>query len=610
MSQELTDAQLKARLAQAQDLEPHDPVRLEAMVTLVERLLFKDRGAVMPLVAELEALAPKIDFGLGEAMCHRFKAVTEAFEGDPNLGLSHAQRALELFTEIGDAPRRARSFDLLATIYEILGDYSSAIELGYQALELNRKIGDQKWEAWALSTIGGILAKSGDSDGAQEHLHRALELFRALDGNVGVRRILSRLAKLSLANGRIDDALAYQQQAIDELKPDASSLARSIAYAELAETHRQRGDRSKARGLFEDALALAKRNAIISSVPTSFARLLLEEGEVERAESLLLSALDEHKGREVQPAASELHLVLSEVYERINDHAKAYRHLKLHNDLQAEIFDQKSRNAIQRLQIRMENEAARKEAALHQERFAQLKDAQAQLIETEKMAILGDIAAGMAHEMNTPLGVIRSNASILERCVERLSDQPSVQRAVRSVAETTGVASARIDQMVTSLRRFVRLDEATFQRTDIIDGLESALALLEPTLPEGVQLKRRLNPLPLVHAWPSELNQAFMALLKNAVQAIDGSGRIIVSTEAVRDEALVHIEDTGVGIPEESLVDLFDVKLGEKDQRIRLRLGLATVASVVQRHRGSVDVNSAVGEGTTFTIRLPAAPSE
>lgn len=610
MFEDLTEAELDAELLATRDREPADPRRLNAMAAWVEGLMFRDRQRASAVVAELEELSTKAGYLPGIAMSHRFKAVSASFERGSRDGLTHGRKALELFAQAGDERGQARSFDLLATVCEIIGDYANAIEHGYQALEINRRLGDRKWEGWALSTIGGVLATSGDIDGAKEHLGQALELFRELDHERGLRRILSRLASISLSANRLDEALDYQQQVLGVLGDSSSPLATGIAYSELAEIHRRRGEREQSRKLFQSSLELFESvtgSPLLSRVRVNFSRLLLEEGELGAAEALLQTALSELDGREMQPIVSSLHQVLAELYERMGNYEEALKHLKEHNLRRSEILDQKSRNAIQRLQIRMENEADKKEAELHQLRYAELRDAQAQLIETEKMAILGDIAAGMAHEINTPLGVISSNASVLVRCAEKLDEQPALQKAVRSVAETTSAASERIDKMVSRLRRFVRLDEAKFQRTDVVDCLETVLALLEANLRETITVERRIVPLPDVFAWPDELNQAFMALLKNAAQAIQDSGRIVVSTEASGAEIMVRIEDSGVGISPEAQKTLFDVALGEKGQRIRLRLGLATVSSVVKRHGGTVSVQSQVGEGTTFTIRLPVA---
>ncbi|MGF1512064.1 MAG: ATP-binding protein [Myxococcota bacterium] len=605
----LDRAQLEARLEASRSLKATDPARLDALGGMVESMLFREPERAKPLVAELERYAIEADYGLGLAMVARAKAVFHVFSGDTRTALALSHRALEAFTNLGEMQGRARMLDLLSTAHEVLGDYSTALDFGYRALELNRSIRDKKWEAWALSSIGGVLATSGDVDGAFSSLREAKRLFEELEHPVGVRRILSRLASLCRSIGWLKEGLAYQEEALRILRSDAPPAMRGLAHAEMAETYRALRREDAADEHVEQALGYFAEvgDALPTRHRVTQGRLLLGQGKLQEAETILRVALANAEDQDPLPDRTRLHGLASEIYERLSDYREAHRQLSIHTQLQNELLDQKSRNAIQRLQIRMETEAARKEAEIHRLRFAELKEAQTQLIESEKMALLGDIAAGLAHEVNTPLGVIHSNQSVLERCAERLEGDSVVRNALRTVVETNRDATIRMNELVTSLKRFVRLDEADYQQADVVEGLESALMLLAPTVPEGIEITRSLKPLPPVLGWPSELNQAFLALLKNAVTAIRGSGEISVRAEQDGHDALIVVADTGVGISEEDQKELFEVKFSNQGHRVRLRMGLAAVASVVAKHQGNIEVSSRLGEGSVFTIRLPLA---
>ncbi|MEM6863304.1 MAG: ATP-binding protein [Myxococcota bacterium] len=608
--EDLEREELEARLEACSDLNPTDPARLHALGGLIEHQLFRSRDEIQPLVEELERRSVEAHYELGLAMVARAKAVRLAFFGDTRRALELSQQALETFTRLGNERGRARMLDFLATGNEVLGDYPTALEFAYSSLEANRALGDKKWEAWALSSIGGVLATSGDVDGAFRNLEEAKRLFEELEHLVGLRRVLARLASLCRSVGRLDEGLGYQEEALRILRPDAPAHMRGMAHAELAATQRSLGREDAAQEQVEQAIQYfaQDQDALRSEHRVIQTRLLLDQGKLQLAKTVLKAALEKADDQSPLPDRVRLHQLASELHAQLGDHRTAFEQLSIHTRLQSELLDQKSRNAIQRLQIRMETESARKEAEIHRLRFAELKEAQAHLIESEKSSLLGDIAAGLAHEVNTPLGVVSSNVSVLERCIDRMEGQSTIQAALRAVAETNRVATTRMNELVTSLRRFVRLDEAEYQRTDVVEGLESALTLLEPTLPDGIEVNRSLDPVPAVLGWPSELNQAFLALLKNAVQAIQSSGQISVRSEHEGDNVLIAVADTGVGIPEEEQRDLFEVKFSNQGSRVRLRMGLATVASVVAKHRGKIEVSSRVSEGSVFTIRLPIVP--
>jgi two-component system NtrC family sensor kinase len=137
------------------------------------------------------------------------------------------------------------------------------------------------------------------------------------------------------------------------------------------------------------------------------------------------------------------------------------------------------------------------------------------------------------------------------------------------------------------------------------EGVESALALLEPTLGDEITLERRFDVVPSIEGWPRELNHAFLTVLQNAVQAIDGAGVVTVETSSTPDHVLVRVRDTGHGMSEEQAANLFDVTWSEEGTRTRMRLGLSAAYTTTQKHGGTMEVQSVAGEGTTVSFRFP-----
>ena len=162
----------------------------------------------------------------------------------------------------------------------------------------------------------------------------------------------------------------------------------------------------------------------------------------------------------------------------------------------------------------------------------------------------------------------------------------------------------RVGSIVGSLRDFARLDEAEFQVVGLHVGIDSALTLLQNRIGENITVVKKYGDIPPIYCSPGQLNQVFMHLLKNALQAIEERGEISVSTFEADDKVYVQISDTGVGIPPEQLERIFDFDFHATDLRVKMGLGLSTDYRI-QDHQGEIQIKSEVGKGTEVTISLP-----
>jgi signal transduction histidine kinase len=264
--------------------------------------------------------------------------------------------------------------------------------------------------------------------------------------------------------------------------------------------------------------------------------------------------------------------------------------------------------------------------------LAELRDTQAQLVQSEKMAALGDLVAGVAHEINTPLGAVASNNDLVARALakvkEALADPALHAKAQGYLDRAAGMAEAsrdacrRINEIVRSLRNFARLDEAERKPADLHEGLDSTLTLVAHLTKNRITVRRDYGQLPQVDCYANQLNQVFLNILVNAAQAIAAPGEIGIRTRFVpaagaeSDSVIVEISDTGCGIPPEHLAKIFDPGFTTKGVGVGTGLGLAISYRIVAQHQGRIEVDSAVGRGTTFRIILPvgakrrAAPGE
>jgi len=241
-----------------------------------------------------------------------------------------------------------------------------------------------------------------------------------------------------------------------------------------------------------------------------------------------------------------------------------------------------------------------------QKALEELKKAQVQLIQSEKMASLGQLVAGIAHEINTPLGAINSNNDILMRCVEKIEEgNTAVLGMVKNVLPITQDAIGRINVLVKSLKNFARLDEAEFQEADLQEGILSTLDLIRHEIKNRIEVVTDFGELPRIKCKPNAINQVFMNILVNAYQSIEGSGKIIITTGVEDGFVIVKIKDSGRGISQENLAKIFDPGFTTKGVGVGTGLGLSISYEIIKDHKGEISAQSEVSVGTEFLIKLP-----
>jgi len=247
----------------------------------------------------------------------------------------------------------------------------------------------------------------------------------------------------------------------------------------------------------------------------------------------------------------------------------------------------------------------------------ELHRAQDRLVHSEKLAGLGRLVAGIVHEFNSPMGALVSGSDLTRRSVEilrahDLEDDPRGQRALRSLersADSTAAAAARVQTLLDGLQRFTSLDRADLQEADIHELLDTTLTVMGAERWDGVEIRREYGELPGVLCYPGQLNQLFVALLRNAAEAMDSGGLVTLRTEDTgRGAVRVSVTDTGRGIPEGELSGLFEPRFRDGAGRVHLGWGLVTASRIAAEHGGEISVDSQLGRGSTFTVTLPLRP--
>lgn len=271
-----------------------------------------------------------------------------------------------------------------------------------------------------------------------------------------------------------------------------------------------------------------------------------------------------------------------------------------------------------------------------------IKTSQTQLIQSEKMSSLGQMVAGVSHEINTPLGYVTSNVGIVSNHVTRLgelarkyknvfqllqmpeSNASEIARELSEVSRLSGQVDAddlsqeavklledsnyglqQISAIVRNLRDFSRLDRDPVENYSVNDGLESSLMIARNLLKDKVEIIKDYGDVPDFRCSPSQINQVFLNLITNSVQAIEGSGQLRLQTRVNEGRVEVIFQDNGEGIPENVIKKIFDPFFTTKKVGEGTGLGLSIVYRIVKQHGGKIAVSSVPGKGTRFTISLP-----
>jgi len=238
----------------------------------------------------------------------------------------------------------------------------------------------------------------------------------------------------------------------------------------------------------------------------------------------------------------------------------------------------------------------------------ELKETQLQLINSEKMASLGQLIAGVAHEINTPLASINSNNTIFERLIKKLNLSDENQALSETLTELNSLdreAIKRISKIVVSLKQFVRLDEAELQEADINRELDLTLDLIRHETKNKVDIEKDYGQIRKIKCYPNMLNQVFMNLLMNACQSIETRGVIKISTFDDQKDLVIKIKDNGCGISEQNKDKIFQAGYTSKGVGVGTGLGLAITKKIIEKHNGTITFESEPGCSTEFTVKIP-----
>ena len=623
---------------------------VDFLIEKAQRLYGEHPVKTLDLGERAFLIADHLGYQKGKANGLVYVGVSQWFTSDLGEALKNLLKAKRVFADLDDEEGRMKALTFEACVYRSMGDYDQSYLDLKLCVEFFRKCGNIIWETNALLGLALTCEQIGDSKGVRRHNRRIIKIVTEPERQWMVGRALDGIGTIYYNRGQYNKALEYYEkslatcrkshQPVDEARP-LNDLGEARALNDIGMVYQQLGDTEKASSYFHESLKIRQEIGQREAQCTclfNLGNLSIEAGEPQKALEYFNEALAIAMEVGAKPRISQAHKNLSLAFEVIGDFVNALQHHKLFHQVNVEVSSEQSSTRTKNLRTRLELDKAERVAEVERLKSAKLSEkneelagllnelnmAQAQLVQAEKMAALGKLVAGVAHEMNSPIGASISSIDISRRCItkilamlescnslDELKSGDRLESLLGSLVTNNNVvakAHERMSKIVRSLKSFSNLDEAIFQKADIHEGLDSTITLLEAELNGKIKIIKQYGDLQPIACYPGELNQVFLNLLTNSVEAIhriNREGEIIVQTSLDDKYVCIKISDNGIGISAERIKTLFDLEFSKKPTRVKAGMGLFISHNIIQKHRGKITVASEVNKGTTFAIVLP-----
>jgi signal transduction histidine kinase len=620
---------LEARLkAMGTDGQPSVD-RVDLLLELAEEHFSgDDPQRLIELTNEALELSRHLDYSKGKAYGLWYESLGCCFTADHEKGLDRVDKSRTQLEEMGDDFGIAKATMLRANILRSIGDFDQALPPLYESLKYFRDTGDLYLQAFILYSLGLLYQEIKDYPQALENHRKSIEVMEGHTERWLVARALNGVGQALYSMGQSQEALDSHHRSLALFREIGHGMGEARVLDNIGSIYMEMGDNDLALPFHSKSLeirrSIGQRRAECTSL-LNIARIQIAMGNADAALGTLDEAFAIAEETGSKPHIYDAHRLYSEAFELQENFAKALHHSREFQRTKEDVFNETTADRIHKLQIGFKVQKAEQDAELAHLKSVELKekndalesllkelrDTQSQLVQSEKMAALGKLVAGMVHEMNTPLGASSSAVDVGERCIAKiteLQEQMDPQRLefllenLKKNHLVNREANDRMNAILANLKKFISLDGGQREKVDLHEGLDSAIALLANEIEGRITLVREYGDVEPVECCPAEINQVFMSLLTNAAEAIDGKGTITIRTSAAEGEFRVAVSDTGSGMSEEVREQLFDPAFSTKGKRVKAGMGLLVSLNIVRNHGGRIEVESEEGQGSTFTV--------
>ena len=610
--------------------------------------------------------------------------------------LAEFRRGLMLYRQTNDSLGVAWCLSCLGNSYQTLKSYEQALTCHLQALkirEANRTQENPIRFSNTYKNLGHVYLDLGDEATAERFFLQSLQLKEAIPDSVGIAGIFTSLGELHFHRKHFEQALVYYLKGAKILEKSEPTILLPTTYGFVAKAYAAMGDYAKGDEYYKTAIETLQRLQLKNrgtALYLAWGEMYAQWGKPQQAiitlkKALLLAQSTHNAARE-----AEIFDALASQYNQVGNNAEAFDNLQHSKMIRDSLYQAESAKKLAEMRARFETEQKEKEIQrlneanrqsllirnwliialvtflilsgitiyLIQKRrqaYAELKvekdktedlltekerlhnelqQTQIQLISQDKMASLGLMMAGIAHEMNNPLNYVANNVQALKLDIQDLdvvlqqleqpktdatpiiingTDLPFLREEINSLISSIERGTERTVSLVNSLRNFVRNDSDKFTQTNIEEGMDSALTVLHNTYKNYAIVQKHFGGIQSIMTISGKLNQVFLNIIYNAVQAIKTvhaesetpTGIIEIKTEQVANKVRISITDNGCGMDEKTQKRIFEPFFTTKPVGDGTGLGLSISYGIIEQHHGTINVSSNVGKGTTFVIELP-----
>lgn len=560
--------------------------------------------------------------------------------------LNRYQEAVDIFEKSAKLNQKVNNkqgvfgiYSNLAMIHADMGKYDTSLKYFEYTLEGRKKGADKVSIISGHINVAVVLNKLNRHSDAVVHLEEALRLAMERNDAAQMRSCYGMLSETYEKAGDAEKTIKYfelyrtfhelvQREEVKTYKETAKEAELRSKLLELEKEQQEMTIRAKEREIFEKKQELAQNSKILSQFDSTN-RVLLENASKSEILQQLLKSENQRIRRELEikklrlESAQRLQqLLIGSLLAVFIIAALIYRNGR----------ERKKQNKL----LQASYSAEQQSRAEAQAAFEQLKSTQAQLVHNEKMASLGQLTAGIAHEVNNPLNFVHSGLQVLNmhkeeydaiiqrygllhqlpteelpialEAIEKYKEEElfeETQEDMLGILASMREGSTRVMDIVKSLQYFSRQRHTEVTKVSISKCLESTLMLLSNKVSDHIEIHKNYGEVAEVGCFPSQINQVFMNIIVNALHALEGKGKITITTWQEEAFACVSIQDDGMGIPQKHLSSIFNPFFTTKDVGAGTGLGLSISHGIIQDHAGHISVESTEGEGSTFYIKLP-----
>ena len=644
-----------------------DSVRFKAIYEYYNLKLFAQPDSVILLTTYHIELAEQKKSEKERAIALNKKAIANNIKGDSESALIEMNKVVDIYATLNDSLNLMKIYNNLGLIYRNRVEYQKALKYFLKCIDFYQVNKIEKMEASISSNIGLIHLDINNYDLALDYFNKSLHIYNKLEieNTIRVGNIWVNIGKVNFLKKNYHQAIEnfLKAQKIYQLLNQPFYIAH--CYSFMAKIYKDLNQIDTALFYIKKSITLHQEMGadLLALEDQIILANLIFPTDVNKATKIGEEVLKTAGNYDDHSLKIELYDLLYKCYKKKGNHPLTLFMLEKYNVYSDSLRMEQdklsfTKNAIQTEYEReiskeqIENKKNQAKLKLNQtkitytilfigtliflcvvfyarskrkildkekevlvdkiEHLEELENTRDQLIESDKMASLGQLTAGVAHEINNPVNFISSGIIGLKKTLKAYIEAPKDEESGEMVEDMNDMISAieegarRTSNIVQSLQLFSREDTENYIESDLIIGLESTITLLSNKLKENILLERDFEKEAiLVHCFPGQLNQVFMNVLLNAIQAVEGGGTIKIGVKEQAENIIITIADNGPGIPEDKKQKIFEAFYTTKGIQEGTGLGLSISFGIIKKHKGSIAVKDNDPKGIKFIISLP-----